>query len=150
MTPRAAQGRVQVNKTSPRTSSQGRSWQQKPRTLPTPLISSARLVRPRISCSQPRSQPSLPRRCCSTGWGWEEEWKEGALEGHKGADSRPRNPFPLIYSLGEAFSTPLPPSPAFRSLQLLPSPLASAGCNPHSPRPPSPLPLAPLQPSILT
>lgn len=47
------------------------------------------------------------------------EWKEGALEGHRGAGSRPRNPFPLIQSLREAFSIPLPPLPAFRSLKLL-------------------------------
>lgn len=93
-------------------------------------------MQPSTSCSQPSSQPPtparppLPRRCCSAGGGGS-GWK-GCRKG-TGAGSGPRNLFPLIHSLGKALGTPLPPPPAFRSLQLHPSSSVSAGCIPHSP-----------------
>lgn len=78
------------------------------------------------------------------------EWKEGALEGHRGAGSRPKNPFPLIQSLGEAFSIPLPPLPAFRSLKLYSSHRPPQDVIRIPQISPSSLSLDPLQSSILT
>lgn len=93
--------------------------------------------------SLPPHQEVLQCRVGGEGGGVERR----ALEGHRGADYGPRNPFPLTQSLGEAFSMPLPTPPPFRSLQLLPSPRASARCN--SPFPVSSISATPCCPAVL-
>lgn len=84
------------------------------------------------SCSQPPSQPPCPPPGGAAVRG-EGGVERGGVRSTQGAGYGSRDVFPLIQSLEEALSTPLPPPPAFRSLHLHPSSLASAGCKPHSP-----------------
>lgn len=143
MTPRAAPGRGQVNKPSPRSRRQRRRGGGKRNlghSLLTPLHSPASpgWSGPPLPVANPLHNllPTPTRRCCSAGGGGGagrggRRGEEGLLEGHRGCRLRAQKP-PPSHNHAEALSRPLPPPAAIRSLQLHPSPSASAGCNPQS------------------